>query len=223
MPMARDETARADRWEARYQAGDLPWDSSKAEMELLHRLDEIALAAHPSGRARGGGLRAIDLGCGTGTNAIELCKRGFEVTACDISGSAIEQAKAKASAAGAGDITFAVADILEALPVEAASVDLAFDRGCLHSVDGPVREVFAANVAAALKPGGWWVLLAGNKDDDPKYDQPGPPQMTATQIAAITEPWFEVHDLRRIRLTNDGEYTHLAWSALLRRREERNG
>ena len=202
------DTNRAARWESRYQSGDLPWDSSQAEPELFRRLDEIGLT----------GGSAIDLGCGTGTNAIELSKRGFEVTACDISATAIEQAQAKAAEAGAAGIAFAVADILQTLPVAESSVDLAFDRGCLHSVDGPAREVFAKHVADALRPGGWWVSLMGNKDDDPKYDQPGPPQMTATQITQITEPLFEVHDLRRIRFTNNGEHTHLAWSALLRRR-----
>jgi len=257
--MAACESDRAARWESRYQANDLPWDSSDVEPELIRRLDEIGLAPLPRGGAGGGGVRAsatvtpphptspqgggaesplpgreglgeggssglanarraIDLGCGTGINAIALAQRGFDVYACDISPKAIELAKARAAAAGCESITFDVVDVLDGWPIDDGSVDFVFDRGCFHSVHGDERDVFARRVADALKAGGWWVSLMGNKDDDPKFDQPGPPQVSATQITNIVESLFEVHDLRRIRFTDNGQPTHLAWSALLRKR-----
>jgi len=206
--MADPPTDRAARWESRYQANDLPWDSADAEPELLRRLDEIGLSS--------GG--AIDLGCGTGANAVALAARGLAVTACDIAPKAIEMAKQRAEEAGIDGIDFHVADILEALPVGPDSIDLAFDRGCFHSVTPEMRPTFVDRVADALKPGGWWLTLAGNRDDDPKFDRPGPPQLTAAALAAAVEPRFELHDLRRIRFNDDGQPTHLAWSAMLRRR-----
>jgi len=260
--MAEPPTDRAARWESRYQADDMPWDSADAEPELLRRLGQIGLpplpprgaggghaaAARSSASGRdldapppqpspdGGGsrsalpgregrsvevrdsLRAIDLGCGTGANAIALAARGFAVIACDIAPKAIEMARQRAEKAGVNGIAFHIADVLEALPVESDSIDFAFDRGCFHTVTPALRSTFVDRVADALKPGGWWLTLAGNRDDDPKFDRPGPPQLTAAALTAAVEPRFEVHDLARIRFTDDGRPTHLAWSALLRRR-----
>ncbi len=51
-----------------------------------------------SGRIRP--CRAIDLGCGTGRNALFLAQNGFEVTGVDFATSAIAKAKLKAEAAG---------------------------------------------------------------------------------------------------------------------------
>jgi histidinol-phosphate/aromatic aminotransferase/cobyric acid decarboxylase-like protein/SAM-dependent methyltransferase len=46
------------------------------------------------------GCRVTDLGCGTGRHAIELARRGFQVTGFDVSGWALRQAKAAADSAG---------------------------------------------------------------------------------------------------------------------------
>lgn len=206
--MAKTEASRAERWEQRYQTGDLPWDSPAPEPELFRRLEQIGLAAG----------RAIELGCGTGTNCIALAERGFDVAGYDISPMAIDLARRKAADARRDGIRFQVVDLLEGLPDADGSADLVFDRGCFHSVDGFARELFASRVAHVLRPGGWWIMLAGNRDDDPSYEVAGPPQVAAADIARITEPLFEVHDLARVRLTRDGRPSHLFWSALLRRR-----
>jgi SAM-dependent methyltransferase len=58
------------------------------------------------------GQRLLDVGCGTGKSFIPLLQRGWEVTACDISASMVELARAKV-----GDrATLSVADMRE-LPV----------------------------------------------------------------------------------------------------------
>ena len=64
--------ATTDRdWNARYLSGELPWDSGLPSRELQRVLEEQKIAPG----------RALELGCGTGTNAIELARRGFDVTA----------------------------------------------------------------------------------------------------------------------------------------------
>ena len=83
--------ANTDRdWNTRYVEGDLPWDSGLASRELRRVLDETGIAP----------CRALELGCGTGTNAIELARRGFDVTAVDCAPRALEIAQRKATAAG---------------------------------------------------------------------------------------------------------------------------
>ena len=83
--------ANTDRdWNARYKQGELPWDSGLVSRELKRVLDEAHIAP----------CRALELGCGTGTNAIELARRGFDVSAVDCAQRALEIAQQKAIDAG---------------------------------------------------------------------------------------------------------------------------
>src|SRR5206468_8930829 len=77
-----DEVAH---WENRYRERP-PWDTGRVSAELRRRLGQFPI---PRGRA-------VELGCGTGTNAIWLAQQGFDVTAVDISPTAIAAAQAKA-------------------------------------------------------------------------------------------------------------------------------
>jgi len=54
--------------------------------------------------------RAIDLGCGTGGNAVFLAQHGFEVTGVDFAPSAIAKARRRAEAAGV-EVAFVVDDL----------------------------------------------------------------------------------------------------------------
>src|SRR5262245_19234876 len=79
----------ADRdWNARYAAGDRPWDTGIPDEHLVELVTAGAIA--PS--------RTLEIGCGTGTNALWLAGRGFEVLGIDVAPLAIDRARAKASA-----------------------------------------------------------------------------------------------------------------------------
>ena len=71
------------RWNERYQSGDVPWDTGSPSNELIQTIKEEGIL--PS--------RALELGCGTGSNAIWLAQQGFDVTAIDFSLLALEQAR----------------------------------------------------------------------------------------------------------------------------------
>ena len=127
-----------------------PWDTGITPPEL-----EEFIASHPPGRA-------LDLGCGTGTNAINLAKRGWEVTGVDFVPSAIRQAQKKARRAGVV-ISFHVGDVSDP-PFYQGQYDLIYDIGCFHSLDVSFRPRYRDLVARHLSPGGTYMLYGYVKD-----------------------------------------------------------
>lgn len=194
-------------WQLRYLAGDLPWDSGVPDKQIFDRLDALNL---PPGIG-------LDVGCGTGTHALELARRGWTVHALDIAPAAIEQARLKADRA-ALIVHWQVCDLAVQSPLPGPIVDFAFDRGCLHSVNEAQRSAFVTHLAACLKPGAWWLSLCGNRDDDRREDELGPPQLRAAALLGLVEPLFEIHRLERSELGDTQKRSHLAWAGLFRRR-----
>jgi len=124
-----------------YRAGTPRWDSSEPRPELL------TLA---QGRPPG---RALDLGCGTGTDARYLASQGWEVVGVDFAPEAIAAATARA-AASANPATFITGDVTRLAEVGVAgSFDLVIDIGCFHSLPTSRRDSYAAGVAAVTRPG----------------------------------------------------------------------
>jgi 2-polyprenyl-3-methyl-5-hydroxy-6-metoxy-1,4-benzoquinol methylase len=60
-------------WNDRYRDDDLPWDTGRPSSELQRVVGQDAVRP----------CRALELGCGTGTNSVWLAQQGFEVTGID--------------------------------------------------------------------------------------------------------------------------------------------
>jgi len=197
-------------WDDRYRTGNLPWDRTTACEHLAWAIAAFAVAPG----------KAVDIGCGTGTNAIWLAQHGFEATGVDISARAVEMARAKAADAG-GDCTFAAVDFLHEA-VGGGPFSLAFDRGCFHSVGpGDERAAFACGVARLLEPGGLWLSVSGSTDAPPRDG--GPPQVSAREITEAVEEHFEILLLQAEHLRNDAGETLPAWRCVMRRRRPAGG
>lgn len=104
---------------------------------------------------------ALDIGCGSGADAVFLAQLGIDVTGVDASERALELARERAVRAGV-EVRWVRADALD-LPFEEGSFDLALDRGCLHHIAPEAHGRYAAEVARILKPGG--VLLVRELND----------------------------------------------------------
>jgi SAM-dependent methyltransferase len=132
-----------------------PWDSGVSPPELHDFMD-----THPPGRA-------IDLGCGTGTNVLALAKRGWHVTGIDFSPRAIRIAKRKLRAAGMA-ATLQVEDVALMRQV-AGPYDLALDIGCFHGLTD--KQIYVRQLVNILAPEGKWLMYGIFKA--PPYG-PGP-------------------------------------------------
>lgn len=191
-------------WNAHYASGELPWDTGEPTPHLTEWIR--------SGALRPG--RALEVGCGTGTNALWLASQGFDVVGVDVSPLAIDMARAKAK--GRPSCRFEVLDFLKADP-PGGPYRVVFDRGCFHVFDeAEIRTRFAERVASLLEPGGMWLSIIGSTEGAPR--EMGPPRRSARDIAAAVEPALELVDLRAADM-DPKEPSIRAWVAIARRRE----
>jgi cyclopropane fatty-acyl-phospholipid synthase-like methyltransferase len=147
----------------------MPWFNPELDEDLEKALDEIGLQ-------RGS---ALDLGTGPGTQAMELARRGFTVTATDISEAAISLASEKAQKQRL-EITWKQDDILNTRLDR--QFDLIFDRGCFHVLAPDRRGDYVRIVSSLLKTGGYFFLKCFSRLQP---GEEGPYRFTPEQIREI--------------------------------------
>jgi len=127
-----------------------PWDTGITPPEL-----EAFIQSHHAGRA-------LDLGCGTGTNAIYMAQKGWEVTGVDFVGRAIHSARIKAQRAGVR-VDFRREDVTRLRGIQ-ASFDLILDIGCFHTLTAEGRLRCVKNLERLLATCGTYLLYAFGRD-----------------------------------------------------------
>jgi SAM-dependent methyltransferase len=116
--------------------------------------DLIDLVEGPHAPAPG---RALDLGCGTGTDSIYLAKHGWDVTGVDMVPEAL--ALARRNAAGVGvRATFTQGDVTQLGDVVHGTFDLLLDFGCFHTLPPDQRPAYVDSVSAVAAPGATFLL-----------------------------------------------------------------
>ena len=140
-------------WNLPYLFGRPHWDTGVTPPELIELVEGGTV---PPGRA-------LDIGCGTGTNAIYLARRGFEVVGTDIARLAIRRARRKAREAGAS-VSFYAGEAIKlgtsAGPPIGGPFDLAVDIGCFHAVQSGHRPAYGTMLRRVLREGGYYLLYA---------------------------------------------------------------
>src|SRR5579859_6777501 len=189
-------------WNESYASGQLPWDTGQPEPLLVEFVNSNAVTPGTT----------LEIGTGTGTNAIWMAERGFDVLGVDIAPLAIEKARAKMDGRGLR-CRFVVSDSL-APPPPRGPFQFVFDRGCFHVFDeAHERQQFAAQVAAVLAPGGLWLSLIGSTEGPAR--EVGSPRRSATEVTLALEPALEIVELRGAEFRAHGAQ---AWFCLSRRR-----
>ena len=193
-----------ERWDSAYRGGrGAPWDTGRPSSDLKQAVKDGTLRP----------CRVVELGCGTGTNAIYLANKGFDVTAVDIAPTALSLARQKAAKAGQ-KVQWLLADVLA--PPKLKPFDLIYDRGCYHGVRQQQAAAYVAAVNRLSQPGTRLLILAGNA----KESGGGPPRVTEEQLRDDFAAEWDLVWLRETRFdTADADRKGaLAWSALLRRK-----
>ena len=183
--------------------GKPPWDIGRPQpaFEALADAGEIAGPV-------------LDVGCGTGENALFLAARGFEVVGVDAVEAAVEAARRKALARGL-EAEFLVHDALalEGLGRRFATV---VDSGLFHTFDDRERRRFVTSLAAALTLGGHYFVLCFSERE---LRDGGPRRVTQAELRdTFGAPPFRVLSIDAAEMaTNlDGEGPQ-AWLARVER------
>jgi cyclopropane fatty-acyl-phospholipid synthase-like methyltransferase len=168
-----------------------PWDTGVTPPEVIEVVER--------GELRPG--RALDLGCGTGTNVIYLARHGFDTVGVDAAWLALWKARRKAKAAGvhARFLLASVLDLDAAQPDPALRepFDFCLDIGCFHSFGPAERVRYTAGLRRVVRPGGLYLLYAL-----------GPRQMGSRMIGLtpdqVRESLAEEHSVFRLRWERQG-------------------
>lgn len=195
----------AQHWDDRYRSKD----------QLFSGNPNGVLVTEAAGLTPG---RALDVGCGEGGDALWLARRGWRVTAVDISQVALDRAAA-AGADVSGHVTWTRADLTTAPPPGGP-----YDLVSLQYFPLPVRPGDAAlrRILAAVAPGG--TLLVGGHDlsDHASYRHPDfdPADYYAPGDVArlLDDGWTVEVDESRLRTTAPPEGTHHVHDTVLRAR-----
>jgi SAM-dependent methyltransferase len=181
-----------------YLLGFKPWDSGVTPPELVEQI-EGPNALRPG--------RAIDIGCGTGTNCQYLLDHGWDVTGVDFVPRALAAAKRKAPGAKllVGDVTR-----LRDLGIS-GPFDLLFDVGCFHSIPDPRRHAYVREVTNVAAPGATLLMFA--------FGEQGPGSTMATE-AEIRRRFSEAFAVVEVRAGNPR--FKQTWYRMIRKPEMRS-
>src|SRR5262249_50886984 len=120
--------------------GAPPWEIGRAQGDVVRLADRNEFKG-----------AVLDIGCGTGENALFLASRGLAVTGIDAVGAAIEKARAKAAARNL-NVTFEVANVLTAKLGK--TFETVLDSGLFHTLSDAERTKYIKAVAKLTKKGG---------------------------------------------------------------------
>jgi SAM-dependent methyltransferase len=145
------ERHRHQVYRAMYFLGLTPWTRDTPHPFLVRSLTE--LRAEP-------GDRALELGCGSGTNAVFLAAQGWDVTAVDIVPRALAQARERARAEHV-PVTLVRGDVtrLDGVDRVTGEFRLLVDVGCFHAIPARERDGYVRGVTAVAAPGATLLLI----------------------------------------------------------------
>ena len=170
-------------WEEHYRTTEvesMPWYYTEMDPDLAVALRAMGVT----------GGRCLDLGTGPGTQAMALAEYGFDVTATDISETAVRDAEKRAAEKGL-KVRFLADDILDTKLT--GEFSFVFDRGCFHTLAPERRPDYVEIVKGLIAPGG--ILFLKVMSHMETLLEGGPYRFTPGDIHDLFVPAFEVHSI----------------------------
>lgn len=190
-------------WDASYHDGPAPWD-----VGVQPAVARVA--------AEGGFTGAVlDVGCGSGDNALHIASLGLPVLGVDVAETALSRARDKATERGI-EAEFAIADAFR-LDRLGRRFDTVLDCGMFHTCDAGERPGYVVSLASVTGPGATLYVLCFS---DEGADVGPHPVRRADLVAAFgAESGWEIAEIEpdRVRTRFHDENGAPAWFATIRR------
>jgi len=181
-------------------AGTPPWDIGRPQPAFE------ALAGDLSGRV-------LDIGCGTGEQALMAARRGLEATGIDASPAAIEIARRKARERGL-TARFLVHDALDLASLD-EKFDTVLDSGLFHCFNDAGRAAYVESLKSATAPGAHFFLLCFSEHQPGDF---GPRRVTQAEIRQNFSRGWRVDSIEAAKLDiNIDPQEIFAWLARITR------
>jgi len=194
------------RFKNHYRKGFMPWVHKNPDFNLVKVVEEWPIKP----------CKTLEMGCGTGVDALWLASQNFDVTACDVSEIAIRMAENN-QPEKLKSCHFHILDCLTDV-IPGSPFEFIFDRGYFHSYKTKKgRREVAEKIADLLEPHGLWLSVSGSFDA-PERDT-GPPRLRAKDIVDAVEEHFRILSLKATHFGNEEEEPARAWVCLLRKRQ----
>ncbi len=179
-----------------------PWDIGRPQREIIRLAEEREII---------GGV--LDVGCGSGENALYLAHLGFEVWGIDAAPSAIKKAREKAKERGI-KVKFLVGDALRLQSIQ-NKFDTVIDCGLFHVFTDEERPIFAASLSSVLIPGGRYFMLCFSEHEPGSF---GPRRVTQAEIRATFNKGWKINYIREAEFeTMSGTEGVKAWLSSITR------
>jgi SAM-dependent methyltransferase len=175
--------ATPPQFDARYREGDPPWEIGRPQAEIVKLAEDGEIVGS-----------VLDVGCGTGENALHLAALGKRVTGVDGAPAAIERARAKAAARGLA-VPFLVADALDLKRIR-QRFETVIDCGLFHVFRDEERRPYAESLCEVLSPGGTLHVLCFSDEEPPG---PGPRRVAEYDLRAAFRAIFAMTRIRPAR------------------------
>lgn len=176
-----------------------PWEIGRPQRAIVR--------ASEAGLVQGS---VLDVGCGTGENALFLAQRGHYVWGVDLVDAAVEKARRSAAERGL-DARFFVLDALE-LDALDRTFDTVVDSGLFHVFDAKERERYVDMLARVVRPGGRALVLCFSDLEPGDW---GPRRVSRSELRAAFASGWTLGSIEPVRYeTNLEEGAAHAWLAV---------
>jgi ubiquinone/menaquinone biosynthesis C-methylase UbiE len=184
----------------RYPLKRLPWELGRPREVLVDLVESEQIMP----------CETLDLCCGAGTNPVYLAKKGFDVTAMDISDRAVEYAIVKANQAKV-NINFLIGDFVN-LPFRNDVFNFIFDFGCFHHVEVENRATFIEGVNRVLEPGYTYFMVCFSDKNSLDWNH-----FSRKQINDLFRDFFEIEQIKHISSQESDKKTRFFYEVLMKK------